>query len=88
MGDVMPTKTPIRPIGNSRGVIIPAAVLNEIGAKEELLMSVEKGRIVLEAAKEPRKGWFDNSVNYRRATEEELEWENAALADTKDWQWK
>ncbi len=71
----MANKTPIRRIGNSRGVIIPAAVLSDIGAQEELLMSVEKGRIVLEAVDEPRKGWFDN-------------WDNAKLTDTKDWEWK
>jgi antitoxin MazE len=84
----MPTKTPIRRIGNSRGVIIPAAVLSDIGAQEELLMSVEKGRIVLEAVNDLRKGWFDNAVNCRHATEEEREWESADLVDTKDWEWK
>jgi antitoxin MazE len=84
----MATKTPIRRIGNSRGVIIPAAVLSDIGAQEELLMSVVKGRIVLEAVNEPRKGWFDNALNYRVATQEELEWDNANLTDTRDWEWK
>ena len=84
----MATKTPIRRIGNSRGVIIPAAVLNDIGAQDELLMTVEKGRVIFEAVNEPRRGWFDSALTYQLATGEELEWDNAALADTRDWEWK
>ena len=84
----MATKTPIRRIGNSRGVIIPVAVLNDIGAKDALSMTVEKGRIVLEALKNPRQGWFEKADNYGNATPEELEWEDAALAEMKDLQWK
>lgn len=84
----MATKTPIRRIGNSRGVIIPAAVLNDIGAQDELLMTVEKGRVIFEAIREPRQGWFDSAVNCRVATQEDLEWDSSKLTDTKDWEWK
>ena len=82
----MPQKTAIRRIGNSRGVILPASVLHEIGASEALNLSIENGRIILEATREPRKGWFDNAIGYQ-ATEEERAWESAPLSDDSEWVW-
>jgi antitoxin MazE len=84
----MANKTPIRRIGNSRGVIIPATILQSIGAGDELSMSVENGRIVLEPLRAPRKGWFDGALNHQTASQDELDWESADLVDTKDWEWK
>jgi len=82
----MPQKTTIRRIGNSRGVILPAAVLQEIGATETLNLSIENGRVILEAPREPRKGWFNNASGYQ-ATEEERAWESAQLSDDSEWVW-
>lgn len=83
----MGVKTSIRRIGNSKGVILPSAILGEVGAKEELLLSVEGGRIVLEPVVEPRKGWFDRS-RLATATPDERLWEEADLSDDSDWKWE
>ncbi|MEY3670001.1 MAG: hypothetical protein RL258_1396 [Pseudomonadota bacterium] len=79
-------KTSLRRIGNSRGVILPIAVLEALGTPETLNLTVENGRIVLEPLKEPRKGWFDNAAYYQ-STDEERAWESAPLSDDSEWVW-
>lgn len=83
----MAIKTSIRRIGNSRGVILPASVLQEVGAIDELSLIVKGGRIVLEPVRELRKGWFDNAVG-ATATQEDSAWELAALSDDSEWEWE
>jgi antitoxin MazE len=82
----MPTKAIIRRIGNSRGVILPASVLQEVGATDAMSLLVDNGRIILEPVQEPRKGWFENAADYQ-ATQEEREWESAPLSDDSEWVW-
>lgn len=82
----MAIRTIIRKIGNSKGVILPAAVLQEVGAADTLMLSVERGRIILEAAREPRQGWFDQAESLK-ASPSELEWERASLLDDSEWVW-
>lgn len=82
----MPTKATIRRIGNSRGIILPASVLQEIGASDALSLSIENGRIILAPVQEPRQGWFDNATGYQ-ATQEERAWESARLSDDSEWVW-
>ncbi len=79
-------QTSLRKIGNSRGILIPAALLAacEIGDKVE--MRVENNRIIIEPiAPQYRQGWF---VGYQ------IEQDMDAFADLKetaieqdDWQW-
>jgi antitoxin MazE len=83
----MAIKTHIRRIGNSRGVILPATVLQEVGATEELMLSVDRGRIVLEPAHPLRKGWFDNAA-IEAPHDDAIEWERAPLSDDSEWQWE
>lgn len=44
-------------IGNSRGVRLPRAVLDQVGLDGEALLSVRDGAIVLSPCKRPRAGW-------------------------------
>ena len=79
--------TAIRKIGNSRGVILPAAVLAECGIKDgdALDLTLEKGALVLRPVLAPRAGWFDQVAS---ATDVDA-W--AGLVETEneqeDWQW-
>lgn len=52
-------RTSLRKIGNSRGIIIPAALLVAAEIGEEVELRQEAGRLVIEAVKAPRTGWFD-----------------------------
>ncbi len=51
-------RTVLRKVGNSRGVLIPAAFLAETGIQGEVEMRVERGRIVIASVKSPRARWF------------------------------
>jgi len=78
-------RTAIRKIGNSRGVIIPAALLETCELGEEVELTVRGKTLVIEAAKCPRAGWFEG---FRPESADDDAF--AALpADEgdEDWQW-
>ncbi|MFA9488291.1 MULTISPECIES: AbrB/MazE/SpoVT family DNA-binding domain-containing protein [unclassified Mannheimia] len=47
----------LRKVGNSQAVIIPKAVLLQLGLEDRLDMKVEDNKIVLSAPKSSRAGW-------------------------------
>jgi antitoxin MazE len=47
-------------IGNSKGVIIPATLLVSCGLKDAVDLQIEGKKLVIEALKQPRSGWFDS----------------------------
>jgi antitoxin MazE len=83
----MAVKTPIRQIGNSKGVILPSAVLKAVGAESELEMRVDGNQIILEPVKALRQGWFDNASELKTSPEE-TEWDRASLVDDSEWRWE
>ena len=46
-------------VGNSRGVRLPKALLDQAGLADEVELVAEPGRIVIEAAARPRAGWAE-----------------------------
>lgn len=46
-------------VGNSRGVRLPKAVLDEAGLPDEVELVAEPGRITIAAAARPRAGWAE-----------------------------
>ena len=46
-------------VGNSRGVRLPKALLDQAGLPEEVELVAEPGRIVIAAATGPRAGWAE-----------------------------
>ncbi len=58
----------LRKMGNSTGVIIPTAILTQIGvqAGDDFDLSLNDGRIVLRPVKRhPRAGWADSQMHCR-----------------------
>ncbi|MEA1053597.1 hypothetical protein U5801_27885 [Lamprobacter modestohalophilus] len=51
-------QTTLRKIGNSKGVIIPAALLAQAGLDDAVDLRLEGNRIIIEPVKIPREGWF------------------------------
>ena len=50
-------------VGNSKGVIIPAKILQLVDLEERLQITVEENRIILAPVKErPRQGWEEAIV--------------------------
>ncbi len=78
-------RTTIRKVGNSRGVLIPAAFLAACQITNEIEMRQEGQRIIIEPVKGVRAGWF---AGYQAATDEDV-W--AGVEDTasegEEWQW-
>ena len=52
-------RTTLRKVGNSRGVLIPAALLAECRIDGAVEMTVEDGRLMITSVRAPRAGWFD-----------------------------
>ena len=79
-------QTNLRKIGNSRGLLIPAALLAACEISDAVEMRVENNRIIIEPiAPQQRKGWF---------TGYDAEKDMDVLADLDkitieqdDWQW-
>ena len=44
-------------IGNSRGVRIPRALLEQAGLTDKVEMSVEDGKLIIHSIQEPRQEW-------------------------------
>ena len=53
----MPTKTRIVRIGNSQGIRVPRALLEQADLPEEVELQAQPGRLVVRAARRPRAGW-------------------------------
>lgn len=75
----------LRKIGNSRGLIIPASIIDQLHLENEVDMSVQDGALVLKPAQALRKGWFDgydpNQDVEPLADMLDLE------SEQEDWQW-
>jgi antitoxin MazE len=47
-------------VGNSRGIIIPAALLASCELGDAVELQIDGKKLVIEAIKHPREGWFDH----------------------------
>jgi len=80
-------KITIRRIGNSKGVIIPTAILNQIGLEHEADLSVKDGALVIRPPKkEVRAGWSEASKELSASGDDALvrpEFANASDAELR-----
>ena len=51
-------RTSLRQVGNSRGIIIPAALLAACEMSDEVDIRLEGKSLVIDSVKSPRAGWF------------------------------
>lgn len=81
-------KTMIIPIGNSKGVRIPKAILEQCHIEKEAVMEVEKGAIVIKPAKqEPRKDWEAHFKQMGKLREDNLLISDNIDLDMKEREW-
>jgi antitoxin MazE len=77
-------RTTLRKIGNSKGIIIPAALLAECGFSDTVELRLEGTRLVMEPVKTQRRDWFRD---YDSAQDIDA-WGDLPLdADIGDWEW-
>ena len=83
----------VRQIGNSRGVLIPAAFLALCQIEDQVDMRFEDGAIIIKPVKATlRAGWFTSgaplsSEAMQQEIQTALDWEGAAASDDSEWQW-
>jgi len=83
-------QTAVRKLGNSAGVIIPKAVLAELGlsAGDAVEMRMEDGRLVLAPVRPPRRaGWSDASRAIAASGDDAPVWPDLGNAGDADLAW-
>ena len=82
--------TKIVPIGNSRGIRIPKAMLEHCGFGEEVELQAKGGALILRPVKTPRADWAGAFGQMAAAGDDHLVHEDAPTTtqfDAEDWQW-
>ena len=83
-------RTSLVRIGNSRGIRIPKAIIDECGLGDAVELEIHEGHLVIRPAADSRVGWDEA---FRRAgvasDDEQREWEAASLSewDDAEWEW-
>ncbi|MDR2875603.1 MAG: AbrB/MazE/SpoVT family DNA-binding domain-containing protein [Methylobacillus sp.] len=81
-------KATLRKMGNSQGVLIPKAVIAQLGIRDDLDMVVESNAIILrKPEKPPRAGWEEESKLLAEAGDDKLVWPEFANADDAELVW-
>lgn len=75
---------PLRRIGNSKGIILPATLIAACGFENEVDLKIEGKTIIIEPAGKPRSTWFDSWV-----AEGDIDaWKSLPTSEgTDEWEW-
>ena len=82
--------TKIVPIGNSRGIRIPKAMLEHCGFGEEVDLQAKNGTLILRPLSVPRTGWAVAFKSMAEMGDDHLVHEESPTAtqfDAEEWQW-
>ena len=78
----------IIPIGNSKGIRIPKAILDQCDIENEVDLEVKNGKIIIEPIKRiPRNGWTESFIQMAKTGEDQLLFEDAIDLEMEDWEW-
>jgi antitoxin MazE len=82
-------KAAIIRIGNSRGVRIPKALLEQCGLADEVEMEVRDGALVISNPAKPRQGWEAAfaAANRKPGKDDPLDRESPTAFDLEEWEW-
>lgn len=85
-------QTILRQIGNSRGVLIPAAFLASCQIEDQVDMQLMDGHIVIKPVQRAlRNGWFVDAPATNEAADSEnaesVDWEGVFTSDDSEWVW-
>ncbi|MEG9491005.1 AbrB/MazE/SpoVT family DNA-binding domain-containing protein [Mannheimia indoligenes] len=75
----------LRKVGNSQAVIIPKAVLLQLGLADKLEMEVQNDKIVLSAPRSSRVGWVEAAQQITQSGDDELL--DFPLENEDEWVW-
>ena len=84
----MPTKTRNVRIGNSQGIRVPRALLEQAELPEEVELQAQPGRLIVRAARRPRTGWAEAArAMHERDHDVLLDGSVPTKFDRDDWTW-
>lgn len=75
-------------IGNSRGLRIPKALLEQCGIDDAVDLTVEQGQLVLRPIRRARVGWAEAAGTMAaRGDDRLLDPDTATAFDESEWEW-
>jgi antitoxin MazE len=75
-------------IGNSRGLRLPKAILEQCRLENEVELEIEAGRLIIKPARRStRKGWDEAFKKMGSAGEDRLLIDDRLDLDSSDWEW-
>ncbi len=78
-------------IGNSQGVRIPKAIIEQAQLEDkELIFKISDEGLLIQPLRKPRKDWkkeFDKILKIKGIDPIDQEWLDAPLTDNEDWEW-
>jgi antitoxin MazE len=74
-------------IGNSRGLRLPKAVIDQVGLGEDIELRVENDRLIITAARPPRTGWADAARRLAAESRGLLDAPSPTRFDEDEWRW-
>jgi antitoxin MazE len=83
-------KTKIVKIGNSKGIRIPKAVLDQTGLEGEVELDVKGNELVIKAIRNPREGWavaFEKMAKHKDDQLIDGDLRNQTVWDEEEWEW-
>lgn len=81
-------RTKIIKIGNSRGIRIPRAFIEQAGFEDEVAMKVENNRLIIHAIHTPRAGWKEQYAAMHECGDDHLLDELTQTQwDEEEWTW-
>jgi len=84
----MATKTRIVRIGNSRGLRLPKALIEQAELTDEVELHAEPGRLIVQAVREARVGWAEAAKRMHAAGDDRLLDEPTPTRfEEEDWKW-
>ena len=76
-------------IGNSRGVRLPKPLIEEARLKDEVLLRVRDGAVIITSSYRPRSGWAEAAIRVRQQDQDRLLDEPISTDfDQKEWRWR
>jgi len=74
-------------IGNSRGIRLPKAIIDQLGLDDEVELLVEDKRLVIVAATRRRAGWAEAIQAMGVEPANQLDASRPTRFDATEWQW-
>lgn len=81
-------KTRLIRIGNSRGVLLPKAIIEQANLTEEVELNVRGGTVIIARVVQPRAGWAEAAKEVHARNEDRLlDVPAPTQFDEEEWTW-